>query len=54
MAKWIFTAKDNGGKQQVIKVTAASKTEAIDKGFKKANRKAVGDITVWNCRLHSA
>ena len=54
MAKWIFTAKDNGGKQQVIKVTAASKPEAIDKGFKKANRKAAGDITTWNCRLHSA
>ena len=54
MAKWIFTAKDNGGKQQIIKVTAASKPEAIEKGFTKANRKAAGDITTWNCRLHTA
>ena len=54
MAKWIFTAQDNGGKHQIIKVTAASKPEAIDKGMERAQRKAAGDINTWNCRLHTA
>ena len=53
MAKWTFTARDNGGKFQVLSVKAASKPEAIDKGFKQAQRKAAGDITSWECRLHS-
>ena len=40
MAKWNFTALDNGGKHQYFTVTAANKTEAIKKGFEKAEKKA--------------
>ena len=54
MAKWIFTAHDNGGKNQVLKITATSKTEAINKGMERAKRHATGDINTWNCRLHTA
>lgn len=55
MAKWIFTAHDNGGKRQVLKITAANKTEAISKGMEKAKKHAAGDIgSGWSCRLHSA
>ena len=54
MTKWIFTAKDNGGKNQVLKITAASKPEAIKKGMEKAKKHAAGDINTWDCRLHTA
>ena len=54
MAKWIFTAHDNSGKNQVLKITAGSKTEAINKGMEKAKKNAAGDINTWNCRLHTA
>lgn len=53
MAKWYFIAVDNGGKHQCITVKASDKTEAIKKGFEVARKKAAGDITTWNCRLHS-
>ena len=54
MAKWYFSAHDNGGKFQSFTVTAGSKPEAIDKGLEKAKKKAAGDITTWNCSLRSA
>lgn len=54
MSKWTYTARDNGGKYQVITVTANSKPEAIEKGFQRAKRKAAGDITIWECRLKTA
>ena len=54
MAKWYFSARDNGGKFQTFTVTAASKLEAIDKGLQKAKKKAAGDITNWNCSLRAA
>ena len=54
MAKWYFSARDNGGKFQNFTVTAATKPEAIDKGIEKAKKKAAGDITSWNCSLRSA
>ena len=54
MAKWTFTAVDNGSKRQVIRITASSKIEAIKKGFDKANKKAAGDIITWNCKLIQA
>jgi hypothetical protein len=53
MAKWTFTARDNGGKFQCIKITANDKTTAISKGLEKAKKKAAGDITTWNCSLVS-
>lgn len=53
MAKWTFTARDNGGKFQCIKITANDKTTAINKGLEKAKKKAAGDITTWNCMLVS-
>lgn len=53
MAKWTFTARDNGGKHQVITITAGSKLEAIEKGIRRAKKKAAGDITTWNCNLKS-
>ena len=49
MAEWQFSAWDNGGKHQTFKVKAADKTEAIRKGFDKANK--TGDIHKWDCRL---
>lgn len=51
MAKWTFTATDNGRKHQVIKVTASNKVEAIKKGFDRAKAKAAGDIITWDCKL---
>lgn len=51
MAKWTYTARDNGGKYQVLTVTANSKPEAIEKGFVKAKKNAAGDIITWNCKL---
>lgn len=54
MAKWQFTARDNGGKVQTFTVAANDKTAAIKKGFEKAKKKAAGDITVWDCRLRIA
>lgn len=53
MAKWTFTARDSGGKYQVITVTAGNKPEAIEKGIRRAEKKAAGDITTWNCSLKS-
>ena len=46
-----FACHDNGGKYQSFAVSAASKDEAIQKAFKKANKAAAGDITSWECRL---
>lgn len=51
MYQWYFTARDNGGKYQCFKVKAASKAEAINKGMKKAEKNAAGDITNWDCKL---
>lgn len=50
--KWTFKARDNGGKMQVLKVTANSKPEAIEKGIKAAQKRAAGDITNWECYLN--
>lgn len=53
MAKWTFSAHDNGGKHQVFTVKAASKTEAIKKGMERAKKHAAGDINAWDRRLVS-
>lgn len=53
MAKWTFTARDNGGRFQVLTITAKDKPEAITKGHEKAKKKATGDIISWNCSLKS-
>lgn len=55
MAKWSFKCCDNGGKKQFITITAASKPEAIEKGFAKAKKHAAGDIGgSWECKLIKA
>jgi len=54
MAKWSFTARDNGGKFQVMTVKAADKPTAIKKGMDRANKHAAGDIIKWDCYLISA
>lgn len=55
MAKWNFSCNDNGGKHQYFTVTAANKTEAINKGLEKARKNAKGDIGFnWNCSLKQA
>ena len=46
-----FSCRDNGGKVQAFTVKAKDKTEAIRKGFKKADKNAKGDIISWDCRL---
>lgn len=46
-----FTCIDNGGKRQHIKIKAKDKTEAINLGFKQANKKAKGDIISWDCHV---
>ena len=51
MNEWSFYCNDNGGKKQAFVVKAKNKTEAINKGFKKAEKNAKGDITNWECRL---
>ena len=51
MAKWLYSCIDNGGKRQNIKVNAADKPSAIEKGFQMAKKKAAGDIISWNCSL---
>ena len=48
---WSFYCTDNGGKRQMFTVKAKDKDEAIEKGFKKANKNAKGDIINWECRL---
>ena len=53
MAKWTYTAIDNGRKHQTFTVTAASKPEAIEKGFTRAKKRAAGDIITWTCKLKS-
>lgn len=53
MAKWTFTATDNGRKHQIFTVTAASKPEAIEKGFARAKKHAAGDLITWACKLKS-
>lgn len=53
MAKWYFSARDNGGKFQTFTVTAVTKPEAIDKGIERAKKHAAGDITTWSCSLRS-
>lgn len=52
LAKWTFSARDNGGKHQVFTVKARDKTEAIRKGFERAKKHAAGDIISWECRLN--
>ena len=54
MAVWTFRCIDNGRKRQFFDVNADNKTEAIDKGFKKANKNAKGDIINWECVLKKA
>ena len=54
MAKWFFTAGDNGGKVQRFTVSAASKPAAIKKGMDRAKKHADGTITGWTCNLKSA
>ena len=55
MAVWTFRCVDNGGKRQFFDVKADSKLEAINKGFKKAEKKAKGEITFnWECVLKKA
>jgi hypothetical protein len=54
MATWQFTCRDNGGKRQSFEVKAGDKTEAINKGFKRANRYSKGDVITWDCRLKRA
>lgn len=53
MAKWTFSARDNGGKHQVFTVTAPDKTTAIKKGMERAKKHASGDICPnWTCKLN--
>lgn len=52
LARWTFTAIDNGGKFQVFTVKARNKTDAIAKGFERAKKHAAGDIISWECRLN--
>jgi len=54
MAKWSFTARDNGGKFQALTIRAADKPTAIKKGIDRAKKGAAGDLITWNCRLISA
>lgn len=54
MAKWNFSAMDNGGKRQFFTVTAPTKPEAINKGIERAKKHAAGDVTSWTCSLKSA
>ena len=51
MAKWTFTAHDNGGKFQALTIIANDKITAIKKGMERANKKAAGDIITWDCKL---
>lgn len=44
-----FRCVDNSGKHQIFKVKAPSKEKAIDKGCKRAQKHAKGDITTWEC-----
>lgn len=46
-----FRCIDNGGKRQVFKVKAPDKQKAIEKGFKRAEKNARGDITSWECNV---
>lgn len=48
---WTFRCIDNGRKHQSIKIKAADKSAAINEGFKRANKKAKGDIISWECTL---
>ena len=51
MAVWTFRCIDNGGKRQFFDIKADSKPEAIDKGMKKAQKNAKGDLNNWECCL---
>lgn len=51
MHKWSFYCNDNGGKKQMLIVSAKDKTDAIKKGFERAKKNARGDITSLECRL---
>ena len=51
MGEFYYSCLDNGGKRQCFKVKAYSKMEAIKKGRAKAEKKAAGDITNWDCKL---
>ena len=50
---WSFYCTDNSGKRQAFTVKAASKEEAIRKGFERARKNARGDISpnTWTCSL---
>lgn len=54
MAVWSFYCIDNGGKKQFLTIKAKDKTEAIKRGFEKAEKNAKGDINNWECKLRSA
>jgi len=55
LATWFFHITDNGGGHHNFTIKAASKQEAIDKGFARAKKKAKGDLSAhWDCRLVSA
>lgn len=51
MGEFYYSCTDNGGKKQLFKVKACSKLEAIKKGRAKAEKKAAGDINIWDCKL---
>ena len=53
-AKWDFYCIDNGGKKQFFTVSAPTKTDAIEKAFRKAQKAARGDIGAWECKLRIA
>lgn len=52
MYSFNFFCIDNGGGRQAFVVKAKDKSEAIMKGLKKADKKAKGDITSWDCRFN--
>ncbi len=54
MAKWEFSCIDNGGKRQHFTIMAPDYTTAMKEGFKKADKKAKGDIISWECHLNLA
>ena len=53
MAKWNFNFCDNSGYFKHFYIKAATKQDAIKKGFDKAKKQSRGDIISWNCSLHS-
>lgn len=50
--KWMFTARDNGGKLHCYTIKAKDKTEAIHKGLAKAKKNGKGDLNGhWDCKM---